>query len=87
MDMKMVLNGIANLLRPGARAYIVIGNNHTIAGGKRVEINTANLLADIAETVGLAQKERWGMEMLVSRDIFRNNACASEFILTFQRPR
>jgi site-specific DNA-methyltransferase (cytosine-N4-specific) len=87
MDMKMVLNGIANLLRPGARAYIVIGNNHTIAGGKRVEINTADLLADIAETVGLAQKERWGMEMLVSRDIFRNNACASEFILTFQRPR
>ena len=29
------------ILRPGSPAYVVIGNNHTIAGGERVEIEAA----------------------------------------------
>ncbi|HYG78800.1 MAG TPA: hypothetical protein VD861_00350 [Pyrinomonadaceae bacterium] len=85
-DMRDVLRGIAYILKPGAPAYVVIGNNHTIAGGERVEIETAGLLADVAQDVGLVAGEHIPMEMLVSRDIFKKNAVASEVILSFRRP-
>ncbi|MET0623650.1 MAG: hypothetical protein ABW250_11770 [Pyrinomonadaceae bacterium] len=85
-DMRDVLTGVAYVLKPGAPAYVVVGNNHTIAGGERVEIETARLLVDIALTVGLVAEEHVPMEMLVSRDIFRKNAVASEVILALRRP-
>lgn len=84
-DMRDVLRAITRLLKPGATAYIVVGNNHTIAGGERVDIPTAELLSEIAETVGLKPVEYIPMEMLLSRDIFKKNAVASETILTFKR--
>lgn len=86
LDMEQVFEGIKNILRPGSPAYVVIGNNHTIAGGKRVEIETATLLVDIASAVGIEIEQRIPMEMLVSRDIFKNNAVASEEILCFRNP-
>ena len=85
-DMQQVFEGIKAVLRPGSPAYIVIGNNHTIAGGERVEIETASLLVDIAAAVGLKPEDRIPMEMLVSRDIFKKNAVASEEILCFRTP-
>jgi site-specific DNA-methyltransferase (cytosine-N4-specific) len=86
LDMKEVLSGIAYVLKPGAWAYVVIGNNHTIAGGERVEIATAQLLAEIAQTVGLRAGDHIPMDMLVSREIYKKNAVASETILCLQRP-
>jgi site-specific DNA-methyltransferase (cytosine-N4-specific) len=84
LDMQHVLEGVKEVLRPGSPAYVVVGNNHTIAGGERVEIETATLLVDIARAVGLEPEKRVPMEMLVSRDIFRSNAVASEEILFFR---
>lgn len=84
-DMKNVLEGIQTLLRPGATAYVVVGNNHTTAGGKGVDINTAQLLKDIADSIGLTPKGEIPMEMLVSRDIFRKNTLKSETILALQK--
>jgi hypothetical protein len=86
LDMKEVLSGIAYVLKPGAWAYVVIGNNHTVAGGERVEIATAQLLAEIAQTVGLHTGDHIPMDMLVSREIYKKNAVASETILCLQRP-
>lgn len=86
MDMQQVFEGMKEVLKPGRPAYVVIGNNHTIAGGQRVEIETANLLVDIAKTAGLKSEKRIAMEMLVSRDIFKKNAVASEEILCFRSP-
>jgi hypothetical protein len=85
-DMKQVFEGMKSVLRPGCPAYVVIGNNHTIAGGQRVEIDTASLLVDIAAAVGMKSEQRISMEMLVSRDIFKKNAVASEEILCFRTP-
>ena len=86
MDMEQVFKGMMAVLRPGSPAYVVIGNNHTIAGGERVEIETANLLVDIATAIGVKCDRRIPMEMLVSRDIFKKNAVASEEILCFRTP-
>jgi site-specific DNA-methyltransferase (cytosine-N4-specific) len=87
LDMRGVLSGIAQILKPGAAAYVVVGDNHTIAGGERVDIETSSLLIDVAEMVGLEEGEHIPMEMLVSRDIFKKNAVASEVILCLRRPK
>lgn len=83
-DMRDVLIGITQISKKGGSVYIVVGNNHTLAGGERVDIPTAELLSEIAETVGLKAAEHIPMEMLISRDIFKKNAVASETILALK---
>ncbi len=85
-DMRDVLSGIREALKPGGIAYVVVGNNHTIAGGERVDIWTTDLLTDIASGLDFKIREPISMDMLVSRDIFRKNAMTSESILVFQKP-
>lgn len=85
-DMREVLTSVYEILKPGGIAYFVVGNNHTIAGGDRIDIWTADLLADIALMLKFKIKESIPMEMLVSRDIFKKNASESEKILVFQKP-
>ncbi|MBM4046826.1 MAG: hypothetical protein FJ279_17105 [Planctomycetes bacterium] len=84
-DMRLVLDKIRLALRKGSGAFVVVGNNHTVAGGRRVDIETAGLLFELGESVGLQGREITPMEMLVSRDIFKNNASDSEFILHLRR--
>ena len=84
-DMKAVFETYTRLLRPGSPAYVVVGNNHTVAGGQRVEIETDKYLAELGESVGLTVDEQIPMEMLVSRDIFRNNTGSAETIICFRK--
>jgi site-specific DNA-methyltransferase (cytosine-N4-specific) len=84
-DMKEIFETYTRLLRPGAHAYVVVGNNHTIAGGQRVEIETDGYLAELGESVGLVVDDQIPMEMLVSRDIFRNNTGSAETIICFSK--
>ncbi|NJN98719.1 MAG: hypothetical protein HC875_33840 [Anaerolineales bacterium] len=49
-----------------------------------MEIETDKLLAYLGEAVGLKLEGRLSMEMLVSRDIFKENASSSETILFFK---
>jgi site-specific DNA-methyltransferase (cytosine-N4-specific) len=86
-DMQDVLSGVHKTLKPGGLAYVVVGNNHTIAGGERVDIWTTNLLTDIASQLDFDIQEPISMDMLVSRDIFKKNAMTSESILVFQKSR
>lgn len=85
LDMRRVFENLHTLVRPGGRVYVVIGNNHTIAGGERVDIETDTLLAQLGQNVGFALEETISMEMLVSRDIFKKNASSAETILNFRR--
>ena len=85
-DMREVLGGMFAVLRPGGQAFVVVGNNHTIAGGERVDIDTAGLLAETAAVVGFEVRPSLPMDMLVSRDIFRKNAMAAEEILFLAKP-
>jgi len=85
LDMKAVFETFLHLLKPGAPAYVVVGNNHTIAGGERVEIETDRYLAQLGESVGLLVHEEIPMEMLTSRDIFKKNTGSAETILSFSK--
>jgi site-specific DNA-methyltransferase (cytosine-N4-specific) len=85
-DMRNVMQGVFDVLKPGGHAFVVVGNNHTIAGGIRVDIETAKLLAETARLIGFKVQPSLPMEMLVSRDIFRKNAMATEEILFLRKP-
>ena len=65
----------------------MVGNNHTVAGGHRIQINTVELLRDLAEARGFETVDQVNMEMLTSRDIFKKNAIDSESILHFRKRR
>jgi hypothetical protein len=84
-EMSQVFKGIKFLLRRQHPAYVVVGNNHTFAGGEKVEIETAALLADLAEKCGLKCEQMIPMEMLISRDIFKKNAVGSEMIVCLRK--
>jgi len=84
-DMSVVFEGMIEVLKKGASAFVVVGNNHTIAGGTRIEINTVDLLRELAELKGFETVDQLNMEMLTSRDIFKKNAIESESILQFRK--
>ncbi len=84
LEMRQVFETFTKMLRPGAPAYVVVGNNHTIAGGQRIDIETDKLLAQLGEVVGLKLEDEISMEMLISRDIFKKNASNAETILFFR---
>lgn len=84
-DMKCVLRSMHDTLKPNGTAFIVVGNNHTTAGGERVEIETAQLLAALADQAGFLVEPSLSMDMLASRDIFRKNAMATEEVLYLRK--
>lgn len=86
-DMHSVIKQTQVLLRPGGVMFLVVGNNRTTAGRELIEIRTADHLSAIAETLGFKVTSSLSMDMLVSRDIFRKNAMASEQILTLEKPQ
>jgi site-specific DNA-methyltransferase (cytosine-N4-specific) len=86
VDMREVLDRLSRVVRHGAPVFFVVGDNHTYAGGQRTEIKTAQLLGELAESLGAyVLEDSIPMEMLVSRDIFKRNATASETILCLRK--
>ncbi|MGH8250462.1 MAG: TRM11 family SAM-dependent methyltransferase [Steroidobacteraceae bacterium] len=85
-DMKAVLSQVADAVKPGAPVFVVVGSNHTIAGGERIDIRTASLLGDLAESLAYERESDLPMEMLRSRDIFKQNASESETLLMLRAP-
>lgn len=85
-DMYDVIERILKLLKPGGTAFLVVGNNRTVAGGVPLEISTAQHLTEIAEGAGLVPTGGLSMDMLLSRDVFRKNAMNSEQIVALRKP-
>ena len=85
-DMRTVLEELLLVVKPGAPVYIVVGENYTVAGSEHVEIKTADLLGDIADSLGYGLESELPMEMLRSRDIFRRNAGSTETLLMLTTP-
>ena len=86
-DMREVMRQTFWLLRPGGTLFLVIGNNRTTAGGRAVEIRTADYLGEIGREIGFRPAGDMAMDMLVSRDIFRKNAVPSERIVRLDKPQ
>ena len=59
-DMREVMRQTFSLLRPGGTLFLVIGNNRTTAGGRPVEIRTADYLGEIAGDIRVPALGRHG---------------------------
>jgi site-specific DNA-methyltransferase (cytosine-N4-specific) len=83
-DMRTAMLNAHKMVKPGSFAFYVVGNNSTIISGERVIIPTAEFLWDIADVVGWQQRKILNMELLPSRDIFKENRGNAEYILCLQ---
>jgi site-specific DNA-methyltransferase (cytosine-N4-specific) len=72
------------LMKPKSFGYYIVGNNSTEVSGKKIEIPTDNFLFELGAAAGLKPIEKIPMELIASRDIFRENRGSSETILCFQ---
>lgn len=84
LDISDSMKNALAMMKPGAYAYYVVGNNSTMVNDERVEIATNIYLFEIGSKVGWQQEKFIDMELLHSRDIFRKNRGTSESILVFR---
>lgn len=84
LSMLDAMRSAHKLMAPGGLAYYVVGNNSTELAGEKIEIPTDRFLFILGETAGWTPIEQIPMELIASRDIFRENRGTSETILCFQ---
>jgi site-specific DNA-methyltransferase (cytosine-N4-specific) len=72
------------LMKPGALGHYVVGNNSTEVNGQKIGIPTDQFLFELGAAAGWTPVEKIPMELIASRDIFRENRGSSETILCFQ---
>ncbi len=84
LAMSDAMRSAHRLMRPGSFAFYVVGNNSTVVHRDRVEIPTDDFLKDIGQRAGWKHVDTISMELLASRDIFRENRGSKETILWFR---
>lgn len=85
LDMTDALRSAHQMMRPGAYAFYVVGNNSTtVNGDRRLEIRTNEFLWHIGKRVGWIGEQVVDMELLPSRDVFQKNSGTKETILVFK---
>jgi len=75
---------VRSLLRPGAPFFLIVGHNHTVLGGRRVDIDTPTLLAELGEAVGFATERREPLETYQRYGLHQKNAICREELLTLR---
>jgi len=84
LSMLDAMRSVHILMKPGAYGYYVVGNNSTLVKEKKTVIPTDNFLFDLGAAAGWHPVEKIPMELITSRDIFRENRGTSESILCFK---
>jgi site-specific DNA-methyltransferase (cytosine-N4-specific) len=75
------------LLKPGSLSFYVVGSNSTSVNDEKLIIQTDVLLYKLAQKVGFEGVELIDMELLSSRDMFRENRGSSEKILVLRKTK
>lgn len=73
-------------LRPGEAAVLIVGRNHTTAGGERVDIPTPELLGYVAESRGFEVEELIELETWPRYGLHAANGVAGEDVLVLRVP-
>jgi hypothetical protein len=86
VDMQANISAVSRLLKPGARAFYVVGNSRTKAGNDWTTIDTCKHICAIAQTVGLLARNL--LDISVTTESFKHvkNAITENAVLEFQRP-
>jgi site-specific DNA-methyltransferase (cytosine-N4-specific) len=71
-------------MKPGGIGYYVVGNNSTVVDGQKIVIPTDMFLNSLGKKAGWKPQSMISMELLLSRDIFKDNSGSTETILCFK---
>jgi hypothetical protein len=74
-----------NVLAPGEYAVLIVGHNHTTAGGERIDIPTPDLLGHIAESRGFDVAEILTLETWPRYGLHAANGVPGEDALVIRR--
>ena len=85
-DMHANLSLIEKLLRPGGRAFYVVGDSRTNAGGTWTAIETCRHTREIAEMVGLKASTLLDISVTTENYHHIKNAITTNAVLKFTRP-
>lgn len=86
LDMHSNISAVAKLLKPGARAFYVVGNSRTNAGGDWMTIDTCKHLSAIAEAAGLEARNLLNISVTTENFKHLKNAITENAVLEFRRP-
>lgn len=81
LNMLDAMRSAHTLMKPGVHGYYVVGNNSTVVVDDKIVIPTDTFLFEIGAAAGWTCIESIPMELLVSRDIFKENRGSAETIL------
>jgi len=84
LSMLDAMRSARELMKPGAFGHYIVGNNSTEVDGEKIEIPTDHFLVGLGAAAGWTPVEQIPMELIASRDIFRENRGTSETILGFR---
>lgn len=84
-DMKLNLSQIATILKPGAKAFYVVGDSRTKAGGRWTPIQTTKSLTSIGEMVGLSHIEDISIDVTTENYKHMKNAITKNKIIVFEK--
>ena len=80
-SMQRSFRAIRSVARPGAPFALIVGQNHSVLGGVRREINTPSHLTNIAEKVGWSVEESIPLQTYRRYGYHMNNAVKSETLI------
>ncbi|WP_084115306.1 DNA methyltransferase [Paracoccus sphaerophysae] len=86
VHMKENLESMHGVMRPGARAFYVVGDSRTNAGGNWVKINTCANISKIAQEAGFRFLEAIDIDVTTENYKHIHNAITENQILVFERP-
>jgi DNA modification methylase len=84
-DMKANLQQVSRVLKPGARAFYVLGDSRTKAGDHWVAIETCKHLTSIAGSLGLRMHESIPIDVTTERYQHMKNAITKNHVVVFER--
>lgn len=86
VHMEENLESMHGVMRPGARAFYVVGDSRTNAGGNWVRINTCANISKIAQEAGFRFLEAINIDVTTENYKHIKNAITENQVLVFERP-
>jgi hypothetical protein len=86
IDMRNNLSQVTHVLKPGGKAFYVVGDSRTKAGNEWVAIETCRHIASIGEMTGLTFKGTLSIDVTTENYKHVKNAITENQILTFEKP-
>lgn len=86
VDMKLMFANLLPHFKVGGKYALVVGHNQTTLGGIKYDINTPELLVEVAKSVGWAHKESIELQTYQRYGIHHKNAVKNETLIILERP-